>query len=499
MTATGGRARLAAILRRPEAALFALVLGACAYFYQAGGWNQNSRFDLTRALVEDGSARIDRFEQNTGDESRRAGHYYSDKAPGVSWLGVPPYALVHAIAGPPPRVKPSPAYLAWSAWFATVISVGLPSAIAAVLLALYLRALGLGGASASGVAAAWALATLAWPYGTLLYGHQTLAALLVIGFALVATPRARGEVPGARRLVLAGLVLGYGVVVEYPAALACAVIGGYAIAAYGWRRAAWIVVGAVPPALALATYHAVAFGGPLALPYDFSTQPHRGMGWFMGLGAPRPEALWHILLSSYRGLFFSAPWLLLAVPGGLLLARGGRRLEVAACATIVVLFVWLNASLVDWQGGWTFGPRYLVPCVPFLVILAAGVLRTPRPTLSRHAARGLAALALAAVAWSFAHMAIATTVKPEVPVFVGRTKVQAPFTQYLYRRFAAGQLSVSTQSIDMPGHPDRGPRQAWNLGEKLGLRAHASLAPLALWMLMCGALIWTARDSRRTR
>jgi hypothetical protein len=32
-------------MRRPELALFALVLGAYAYFYQAGGWNQNSRFD----------------------------------------------------------------------------------------------------------------------------------------------------------------------------------------------------------------------------------------------------------------------------------------------------------------------------------------------------------------------------------------------------------------------------------------------------------------------
>lgn len=496
MTAAAWRARAAAVLRRPEAALLALVLGACAYFYQAGGWNQNSRFDLTRAIVEDGSLRIDRFEKNTGDDAKRDGHHYCDKAPGVSWLGVPPYALAHALAGPPPKVKPSTSYLAWSAWAATVVAVGLPSAIAAVMLALYLRALGLGGAAAAGVSAAWALATLAWPYGTLLYGHQTLAALLIIGFALVATPRARGEAPSAARLAVAGLVLGYAVVVEYPAALACAVIGGYAIAAYGWRRALWIVAGAVPPAIALAAYHAAAFGGPATLPYEFSTQPHRHMGWFMGLGTPRPEALWHILLSSYRGLLFSAPWLALAIPGGVLLARAGRRLEVAACAAIVLLFVWLNSSLVDWQGGWTFGARYLVPCVPFLVVLAAGVVLAP-PALAPRARQALAAVALALVAWSFAHMAIATTVKPEVPVYLGRTKVEAPFSQYLYRRFADGALSVSTQSIDMPGHPDRGPRHAWNLGHKLGLTGHASLAPLALWMLACGALIWTSRASRR--
>ena len=30
------------MLSRPEAALFVLVFSAYAYFYQAGGWNQNS-------------------------------------------------------------------------------------------------------------------------------------------------------------------------------------------------------------------------------------------------------------------------------------------------------------------------------------------------------------------------------------------------------------------------------------------------------------------------
>jgi hypothetical protein len=32
-----------------------------AFFVGAPAWNQNSRFALTRALVEDRSARIDRF------------------------------------------------------------------------------------------------------------------------------------------------------------------------------------------------------------------------------------------------------------------------------------------------------------------------------------------------------------------------------------------------------------------------------------------------------
>src|SRR5262249_62430349 len=60
-----------------------------AWFYQAGGWNQNSRFDLVRAIVDEGTLRIDDYHRNTGDKARWNGHYYSDKAPGLALAAVP--------------------------------------------------------------------------------------------------------------------------------------------------------------------------------------------------------------------------------------------------------------------------------------------------------------------------------------------------------------------------------------------------------------------------
>ncbi|MBP6633988.1 MAG: hypothetical protein KA297_31540, partial [Kofleriaceae bacterium] len=108
--------RLRRLLLTPGAALLTLSLVAYAYFYQAGGWNQNSRFDLTRALVERGTVRIDAYERNTGDESRRAGHMYSDKAPGVSLAAVPAWAAVRAVSPEPP----TPGQLAVGAWLGTV-------------------------------------------------------------------------------------------------------------------------------------------------------------------------------------------------------------------------------------------------------------------------------------------------------------------------------------------------------------------------------------------
>ena len=64
-----------------------------SYFYEGGGWNQNSRFDLLRAIVERHTLRIDAYHENTQDKAHFKGHYYSDKAPGLVFLAVP-FALV---------------------------------------------------------------------------------------------------------------------------------------------------------------------------------------------------------------------------------------------------------------------------------------------------------------------------------------------------------------------------------------------------------------------
>src|SRR5512137_1771162 len=60
-------------------------------------WNQNSRFDLTAAIVERGELSIDAYVANTGDYAEWNGRTYSDKTPGLSFLAVPVYALTHKL------------------------------------------------------------------------------------------------------------------------------------------------------------------------------------------------------------------------------------------------------------------------------------------------------------------------------------------------------------------------------------------------------------------
>src|ERR671932_37891 len=84
---------------RQYLAVLLVVLACYAYFFPRwADWNQNSRFDLIVALVDDHTFAIDAYVANTGDYAAYDGHYYSDKAPGMALLGLPVYmALRHAV------------------------------------------------------------------------------------------------------------------------------------------------------------------------------------------------------------------------------------------------------------------------------------------------------------------------------------------------------------------------------------------------------------------
>jgi hypothetical protein len=477
------------ILRRPEAALFALALGTYAYFFQGGGWNQNSRFNLTRAIVEQHSIVVDDFVGNTGDLAMRDGRHYSGKAPGVSMLAVPVYAAMHPLAG---GQRPRGRLLSAALYLATLTAIGIPAAAAVAVLYRLAVLVGASPAAAAVVALAYALGTLALPYATLFYGHQLAASVLLVGFALLAFPAQRGAPHSVPRLLAVGALLGGGVAIEYPGALGLIAVGLYGLAVVRpIPRILWIAAGAAVPALALAAYHTAAWGGPLMLPGHFSSDPPRQRGVFMGITLPSLETAGKILFSEARGLFRYAPWLMLAIPGLAALARVPRfRREALACALVPFLYLWFNASLTttptDWRAGWGVGPRHLVAALPFLALGVAALFAS-------EGARGdgrklLWAIFVPLAAWSAAHMLVATVVRPEAPTWFDN-----PFHDYLFPLFRRGELGVNT--IAVHAYSIREQRQAWNLGEKMGLEGLASLAPLALYLAATGA--WLAAAVKR--
>jgi hypothetical protein len=81
------------------------------------------------------------------------------------------------------------------------------------------------------------------------------------------------------------------------------------------------------------------------------------------------------LVSPYRGLVFYAPATLLFVFGFAAFGRMHKRQLLLICA-IVVYVLMLYSGWWAWHGGWCWGPRFLVPVMPLLLLPGLVAIRS---------------------------------------------------------------------------------------------------------------------------
>ena len=494
-------------LTRPRhAAILAVVfLASYAYFYEGGGWNQNTRFDLVRAIVERHTVRIDAYHENTGDKARMGEHYYTDKAPGASLTAVPAVALVRGVMRAVGGDIETPRAVIGLSYVATLMAAALPAAGAALCVFLICLRLGATDTAAALAAIVCGLGTPLWPYATLLYGHA-LAGGCLMGAFLAAFLLAEASTAGRQTTlgVLTGLAAGWAVVTEFPASVPAAIIIGFALWQCGradrarlFRIALAMGAGLAASAIVLLGYSWLAFGAPFHLGYVSEEGSYDAMrtGIF-GVNWPTWLNTRAILFGEYRGLLPLAP-VLVVVPAGFWMLLRDRRTRTAGvtAAAVATFYIVMTAGYAYWSGGWSYGSRHLGPALPFLCLGVAPVWRRGGATL-----RGLIlVLAFFGVAQSL--IAVSTTPQPP-------NDVQRPMRELLWPAFRDGEFPIGWQSVlelRPSGSPSAAvPRASWNLGQLLGLTGHASLLPLlAIWML--GAVAWvlvgppSARRQKRDR
>lgn len=361
--------------------------------------NEWSRLYLTLAIAEEGRFAVDTQVERYGpleDLARHDGRFYSDKPPGSALLMAPVAWLLRRTVLPE-------------------ASGGAPMLVALRMLCVTLPALAfwfatrrtfaeLAGSADRGLAVtvAGALGTSFFVYATNLFGHVQAAILAFAGFlAIRSAARASGAAEG--RLALAGLCLGVALATDAILLLAVPLLALYAILCRPTgrlRSATALLAGALPPAAFLAAYNHACFGSPWSAGALHLVDPGYREAYargILGVQAPDLRGLLELTLLPRRGLLWLSPVMLLAPLGLLrLAARPGRRAEALAAAGAALAVLLFATTTVDWTAGWSFGSRYLVPAIPFLLVGVAASLRAVRASSALSVAfRALACVGLA--------------------------------------------------------------------------------------------------------
>lgn len=93
-----------------------------------------------------------------------------------------------------------------------------------------------------------------------------------------------------------------------------------------------------------------------------------------------PNSPGTLLFSKDRGLFVYSPIFILAIFGIIYLVRKRMNLETGVLLGLVAINLFLYASWGDPWGGWAYGPRYLIPSMSILAIIA-GIFIAHKPSI----------------------------------------------------------------------------------------------------------------------
>jgi hypothetical protein len=313
----------------------------------------------------------------------RDGLLYAKADPGQAVVALPLLAAGRASAAilPPGALR--------ALWPRTVASTLNAFAGAAAVTAFFLlvTALGYPALSALGLALGLAFATPLLPYTKSFLREPLLMLCATAAFLALRRHAAAGTRAGAawpRAPFAAGLWLGAGMVIKASLALNVPLLLAYLVATTPRvarpRAALAFAAGPAAGAILLALYNAHRFGSPFASGYDPTVD---------NFSTPLLVGLYGQLLSSGKSIFLYAPLGLAALFALPAFARR-HRAEALTAGAIFAANALFHAKFTSWAGEGSWGPRYLVPFLPFLILPASELVATADRARQRAAALALA-------------------------------------------------------------------------------------------------------------
>ena len=326
-----------------------------------------STFAVTESLVKFGALNTDQIAWTqwvtTQAEAQgffgRDGHVYSKKGLAISLAQAPLYWLA--------LILPGLGMLQTVSLLNALLTAG-----TAVLIYAILHALGFSPRTSLLTALFYGLGTIAWVYAKYLFSGTLAGFLLTLTTYWLLTHRPQYS---PWRLALPGFSAGLTVLARANNLLLLALFGLYLLyrlittrspsQALNLRRLILqllpFILGAAAAGGILLWYNGQRSGNPLQTGYDLTIfSPNILLG------------LYKLLFSPLRGLFIYSPLLLLAIPGWLKLRKtqtGLAWLCLGLVGMTVLLFsAWSSGEGLSW------GSRFLVPVIPFLVLPLAPLI-----------------------------------------------------------------------------------------------------------------------------
>ncbi len=253
------------LLNKKEFKIFLTFFIIYLCFAKFQNWNDNSKLDLTRAIVDEHRFEIDSYINNTGDRAYYNGHYYCDKALGASFLTVPVYAVFKLFFGMPD----TDLKLRFLEFMIMVFSSILFSAFLVVLIYKISRFFLKKESQRMLITIIFGLGTIIFVYATIYYHHAIATFFAFLCFYLIFKMTQEKK---CNYYFLAGLSGGMAVITDYLTAVIIFCCFILVILNKKWRAIFLFCFGFSLFILIFFFYNYLIFGSPFDLSYNHIDQ-----------------------------------------------------------------------------------------------------------------------------------------------------------------------------------------------------------------------------------
>ncbi|MFZ1946397.1 MAG: glycosyltransferase family 39 protein [bacterium] len=267
--------------------------------------------------------------------------------------------------------------------FFTTLTNAWITAVVCLLFWSLLRRYGLSRRAALFATCLLGFATPFWVYSRDYFAEPLFTACLLGSLYLVTDPAKHAA---SRRLVAAGLATSLGMLtrasfIPVAAIFAIYLAVGARDRAEGARMAARYALACLPGLAVAGALNYYRFGGILLTGYHTAFDK--------GFSLPLAKGIYWNLASPYRSIVLYAPVVVLFALGVREFARR-HRAEAWLVVSITAYIFLVYSRWWAWHGGWCWGPRFLLPVIPLLMLVGLVGARGRRWLPATAAALGLA-------------------------------------------------------------------------------------------------------------